>query len=800
MHRDQKVKKAYLERSGGSPQLRKKNGIVLMAGKCFGIFYQNISRKLCKLWLLCLLFPVLCGAQAGSEPASPFQLSKWNKSVDLIESKLTAQDWTSEKVNSTLAVLADLQRNARECIRASQSELDKINQALAQSVATNANQVQQTATADLSGREIELNDLRAECRLFLLHSQDVLAEVDKLEERLIETEIFSRGASLGANLHNTPTFNSLLAQTDTSLLRQKLGLPYVSFSHFLVLSLLVLFGVALGRYGVLLSGRQLNRFKKNAPAYTLLATFSGYAYWLAFSLLFALFFNFYGGSPYFPLLSQVSGYVLIYLVLLALIEAVFYPPAGAKALVGLPEPIPRELRLRLFALLSLTFIYYLCSAFVQGQNYPVAVLQLGMTLYLSLLSVSVVSLVWLAMQLPQIRRLHRSLRGLLHGFITALLLTLLLSEWFGFHYFAIFLIKNIVLTFILTCLALSLQILIVQQLHRLKKSHPVRHFFGVHYNRSLPELTLLQVVLLVVVWGSYLAGLLNVWVLSETYFGQLMRGLMDGFSIFNIYLVPSRILLATLLFVVLILVNRLIQAYISRRSPYYVEEGAQVATASIVGYAGFTLFLILCLIIAGVNFTGLAIIAGALSVGIGFGLQTIANNFISGLILLLDNPIRPGDRIQVGDIEGIVKRIRLRATHIYTSRHTDVFIPNSELISKSVTNFVFHDTTWSLVCPVMVEYGCDVVKVKKILLKVAEQHPEVINENNKKPTVFLKKFSENGLLFELWCLISDVSKKGQIESDLNSEIYEAFRENKVHIPYPQQDIHIKEWPQLPGQE
>jgi small-conductance mechanosensitive channel len=277
----------------------------------------------------------------------------------------------------------------------------------------------------------------------------------------------------------------------------------------------------------------------------------------------------------------------------------------------------------------------------------------------------------------------------------------------------------------------------------------------------------------------------------------MMRGLADGFSIFNIYLVPSRLLLATLVFVFLMLVNRLIQVNISRRSPYYVKEGVQVATASIVGYACFAVFLIVSLVIAGVNFTGLAIIAGALSVGIGFGLQSIANNFISGLILLLDSPIRAGDRIQVGDIEGTVKRIRLRATQVYTSRHADVFIPNSEMLSKSVTNFVFHDKTWSVVCPVMVGYGCNVNEVRKILLTVAEKHPDVIKDPKKQPHVLLKAFADSGLLFELWCLISDVSKRGEIESDMNFAIYEAFQQNKVNIPYPQQDVHIKDWPSKP---
>ena len=364
------------------------------------------------------------------------------------------------------------------------------------------------------------------------------------------------------------------------------------------------------------------------------------------------------------------------------------------------------------------------------------------------------------MSFPKVRSQPRWLRIMLDLFFAVFLMTVVISEWLGFHTFAIFLIKNVVLSFVLFCLALILHIIVREKIVLLKNMQALHYYLGIRFNRSIPELDILQGTVLTVLWGGLFTYLLKLWALSEAYYSVLVQAVVEGFTIIGITLIPSRIIFGLFVFVLLALGNRLLQAYVSRRSRYYVEDGTQVAMASIVGYVGFTLSLIIVLMIAGVNFTGLAIIAGALSVGIGFGLQNIANNFISGLILLLDNPIRPGDRIQVGEVEGIVKRIRLRATHIYTSRHADVFIPNSELISKSVTNFVFHDKTWSLVCSVGVEYGCDISLVKKLLLQAA-QHPGVIQDEDKGPQVFFKKFGDSALQFDLWCLIRDVAKKSQ---------------------------------------
>jgi potassium efflux system protein len=171
------------------------------------------------------------------------------------------------------------------------------------------------------------------------------------------------------------------------------------------------------------------------------------------------------------------------------------------------------------------------------------------------------------------------------------------------------------------------------------------------------------------------------------------------------------------------------------------------------------------------------------------------NNFISGLILLFERPIKTGDWIMVGNTEGYVKRIRIRSTEIQTFDRADVIVPNSELIAGQVTNWMLHDSRGRARIPVGVAYGSDTQKVKTILEKVAEEHPRVVNDGSTpKPRVLFRGFGESSLDFELRCFIQDIDERLQVVSDLNFAIDAAFRENGIEIPFPQRDVHVRDLP------
>jgi small-conductance mechanosensitive channel len=210
----------------------------------------------------------------------------------------------------------------------------------------------------------------------------------------------------------------------------------------------------------------------------------------------------------------------------------------------------------------------------------------------------------------------------------------------------------------------------------------------------------------------------------------------------------------------------------------------------------FVIAALAALSVAGFNFGNIAIIAGALSVGIGFGLQNIVNNFVSGLILLFERPIRRGDWVQVGTTEGYVQDIRIRSTRIQTFDRSDVIVPNSELISNQVTNYMLGDVRGRAIVRVGVAYGSDVEKVRDILTRVAEEHELVVLDGTSpEPTVLFRGFGDSSLDFELRVHLYEIDRRLSTISDLNFAIDKAFREEGVEIPFPQRDVHVKSLPQ-----
>ncbi len=316
-------------------------------------------------------------------------------------------------------------------------------------------------------------------------------------------------------------------------------------------------------------------------------------------------------------------------------------------------------------------------------------------------------------------------------------------------------------------------------------------YFGYRKDQIFSEFLILKTVaqLITVATSVYFVG--RIWGFATDFIESIYEQLLDGVHIVNITIYPTRILSGTVVFCSLYLLFRAISTSISRHQQFEDEEETQVAVASILNYVGFSIALISGFLIAGFDFTGLAIIAGALSVGIGLGLQSIVNNFVSGLILLIEKPIRPGDRINVDGIEGFVKKIRVRSTQIITSAREDIIVPNSDLITRRVTNYMFSDHFFRINCEIRVAYGSDTHLVRDTLLNLAHNHDEVIKNGRNKPVVLFRSFSENNLVFQLVCLIKDVNKKSLVQSELNFAIEKAFRENNIEIPSHQREVNIK---------
>jgi small-conductance mechanosensitive channel len=218
-----------------------------------------------------------------------------------------------------------------------------------------------------------------------------------------------------------------------------------------------------------------------------------------------------------------------------------------------------------------------------------------------------------------------------------------------------------------------------------------------------------------------------------------------------------------------------------------LDASGRQAVGSIFSYVTLIAGLILILEAVGIDMTGLSVLAGGLGIGLGFGLQNIANNLVSGLIVLLERPVKIGDRIEVAGTEGKVVEIRARGTIVLTNDNIAIIIPNSRFITEEVVNWSYSDTKVRFRVPVQVSYDSDARQVERILLDVARANADVLAEPP--PAVRLLEFGDNGLQFELraWSMTL-LQQKGKLVSDLNFAILEAFRANGIQIPLPQRDV------------
>jgi small-conductance mechanosensitive channel len=221
-----------------------------------------------------------------------------------------------------------------------------------------------------------------------------------------------------------------------------------------------------------------------------------------------------------------------------------------------------------------------------------------------------------------------------------------------------------------------------------------------------------------------------------------------------------------------------------------LDRALQYAIAQIVSNLVLVIGIFIVLENTGIHLGALTVFAGAVGVGVGFGLQNIASNFISGLVILAERPITIGDRVEVAGVVGQVQQIRARSTVILTNDNIAMIVPNSKFIDSPVTNWTYSDPRVRFRVPIGVAYGSDVSKVREALIAAGRSNSHVLEDPA--PSVFLNKFGESSIDFELVVWSSEMSHRpSRFKSDLNFAIEEKLREAGIEIPFPQRDLHIR---------
>lgn len=277
---------------------------------------------------------------------------------------------------------------------------------------------------------------------------------------------------------------------------------------------------------------------------------------------------------------------------------------------------------------------------------------------------------------------------------------------------------------------------------------------------------------------------------TESFLHRPLIRLAAGIITPGALLVGAVIGLGTVLFSAM--AGRGLRRVLGRRG---MSPGSQFAIVKIARYLLNLVGIIVAVDSIGLNLSAVLAASTVLLVGIGFGLQNIAQNFVSGLIVLFEQPVRPGDFIKVGDAYGIVEHIGLRATRVVTRDQVTIIVPNSELVNTQVINHSIPTPNLRFAVSVGVAYGTDTDLVRKTLLAVPLGHPQVLSEPP--PEVRFEGFGDSSLDFSLLVWISDPREDRRVSSDLRFDIERRFRAEKIEMPFPQRDLHVRSFPADP---
>jgi potassium efflux system protein len=398
--------------------------------------------------------------------------------------------------------------------------------------------------------------------------------------------------------------------------------------------------------------------------------------------------------------------------------------------------------------------------------------------------------------------LHKSMR-ILKIPILLFAVIIVFADLLGFQNLAVYVAEGAALTMGISILT-SLAIFMVREVLRFllhpetgwvprrqrKQYEVVQRFYG---------MTQGLVGLLLIVAG--LVWVLQVWGIGPGRVAAAFAWVAMGPTLGPLKLTPLNIVAAVVVLYVGVwcgrLVNTLLYVRIYPRTSW--DSGIQYTLSTILRYVILVVGILIALNILGFPLTNLALVAGALGVGIGFGLQNIVNNFISGLILLFERPIKVGDMLVIDNQWGIVKEIRVRSTIFETFDRYVLIIPNSELIAAKVLNWTHYGKGINrLTLKIGVGYHSDPRQVTEIITRVCLANPRVIQEPA--PQIYFSAYGDSSLDFTIWVHLATPDQRIPATHELNSAMLEALQQHGIEVPFPQRDLHIKDWPEPAGKK
>ena len=627
----------------------------------------------------------------------------------------------------------------------------------------------------------DANAQLAKCRLLLLEAESLTAGIQRLRQSLISERLSTRALSLWSAILALPDEN-----LRASLLpRQLRHLDSFGWVWGFVFALLALMPISLvGAHQLRDYAR--NKAEKNPSSARLAGMYGRRLPWvlLVISIARAMFWL---GMQAYPVVLLALALAMLTTPLL---DGLFGLTSYTRGLNTLPAR-------------ALWTVALLSIAAYSLEGYRADEFSAVITILRSLILTALfTSTAWMLMTLIKGGGIF-GVRGLQWPLL-ALLLIGPLAFVLGYHNLGAYLVRGVygsILVGFFGWLGYLFLLLLLGQFPYAKKAQPDAEAIAAQpssllsaaVERDKHRYSIGRRLALYGVW--LIAGILalRIWSFTPGEPLHLLQPLTLSYEFGAITIVPSKWLSGVVLFMLFWIFARALTSSIGRywQVKDSASRGARQSVLTLTSYAIIAIGIFFGVSAAGLELSNLAIIAGALSVGIGFGMQTIVNNFVSGLILLFERPIRPGDWVVVGQTEGYVRQIRIRSTLIETFDRSEVLVPNSDMLNNHLINRTFSDGLGRINVPIGVAYGSDKQLVRDLLLKAAKDHPLILSNDPRVPTprVLFLRFGDNALEFELRCYIQEIDYRMSIVSDLLYAIDDAFREHNIEIPFPQRVVH-----------
>ncbi len=789
-----------------------------------------LARMACyPIWAL-LLFGQINPAKAA-EVVEPQTLPQAQAALGRLEQQIaSAQKATANDLKSVKQELALVRSFALDCVQQAAPKIQVLDNELSVLQPQEAGKTETKAAKgtrvvapptqpisptlagqlqDLQSRKSSLEQRVASCRLMVLSSDNLDSDADDYLRSLRTRQLLARDANLvsvlQANLDERQRWGDFFERLLVTLKDRKAISP-ADLAGAAVAGLL---GLILG---FIFWRRCLTRWAgfKIAPndvsaglVHAFLTTGAGYApilIALGSALAYVALIPRAGGE--LPLVFTILAALLFYFVIAAVIRALLNPSPPATPFLPLPTgiAIPLSRRSRLLAIVALARWLVLelhANGLLDDTMYSLTRQIVGW--------VWVLNVIWVILLLRRLDGWHKKWTFPL--LICVPLLGGGIAAGIGYVNLGTLLIVGTAYTLGLIGLALVVTQFFSDVFDGLDQGRygwqkAVRRAIGLKDQDYVPGLGWLRLLVNLVVWMGVALILLQVWNTDEDITADIVVYFTQGFQVAGLTIVPLHLLLAILVLALMLTLIGWIKGRLNSKwlVKAHMEPNAQQALVSSFGYVAAAIAILVALTFAGISLTHLTIVAGALSVGVGFGLQNIVNNFVSGIIMLVERPVRHGDWIIVGSTEGLVERISIRTTTIRTFDRADVIVPNSDMISSQVTNWTLGNTWGRIKIPIGVGYSSDVETVIATLIEVANNHPDVVKGNPQlsDPYVLFLEFGDSTLNFELRVHISNINRCMHVTSDLNRAINAEFNQKGIEIPFPQRDVHFRNSIQVAG--